>query len=95
MTCAASAGPTIEQASTQAGYPAPVLQLMDELTLTLPRRIRNETAAAITAAGGTWTPHGDAHKAYRKGHRPRQYGCRTLFDTGKAGRCCVYAAGME
>jgi len=30
---------------------------MDELTLTLPRRIRNETAAAITAAGGTWTPH--------------------------------------
>jgi 3-hydroxyacyl-CoA dehydrogenase/enoyl-CoA hydratase/3-hydroxybutyryl-CoA epimerase len=50
-------GPTIEQASAQAGYPAPVLQLMDELTLTLPRRIRNETAAAITAAGGTWTPH--------------------------------------
>lgn len=44
---------------------------------------------------GTWTPHGNAHKAYRKGHRPRQYGCRTLFDTGKAGRCCVYAAGME
>jgi 3-hydroxyacyl-CoA dehydrogenase/enoyl-CoA hydratase/3-hydroxybutyryl-CoA epimerase len=34
-----------------------VLQLMDELTLTLPRRIRNETAAAVTAAGGTWTPH--------------------------------------
>jgi 3-hydroxyacyl-CoA dehydrogenase/enoyl-CoA hydratase/3-hydroxybutyryl-CoA epimerase len=50
-------GPTLEQASAQAGYPAPVLQLMDELTLTLPRRIRNETAAAITAAGGTWTPH--------------------------------------
>jgi len=50
-------GPTIEQASAQAGYPAPVLQLMDELTLTLPRRIRTETAAAITAAGGTWTPH--------------------------------------
>jgi 3-hydroxyacyl-CoA dehydrogenase/enoyl-CoA hydratase/3-hydroxybutyryl-CoA epimerase len=48
---------TIEQASSQAGYPAPVLQLMDELTLTLPRRIRNETAAAVTAAGGTWTPH--------------------------------------
>jgi 3-hydroxyacyl-CoA dehydrogenase / enoyl-CoA hydratase / 3-hydroxybutyryl-CoA epimerase len=48
---------TIEQASSQAGYPAPVLQLMDELTLTLPRRIRTETAAAITAAGGTWAPH--------------------------------------
>ena len=51
------AAPSIEQASAQAGYPAPVLQLMDELTLTLPRRIRRETAAAVTAAGGTWTPH--------------------------------------
>jgi 3-hydroxyacyl-CoA dehydrogenase/enoyl-CoA hydratase/3-hydroxybutyryl-CoA epimerase len=48
---------SIEQASTQAGYPAPVLQLMDELTLTLPRKIRQETRAAVEAAGGTWDPH--------------------------------------
>ncbi|MFF5232698.1 3-hydroxyacyl-CoA dehydrogenase NAD-binding domain-containing protein [Dactylosporangium sp. NPDC000521] len=48
---------TIEQASSQAGYPAPVLALMDELTLTLPQKIRQETAAAIVAGGGTWTPH--------------------------------------
>jgi 3-hydroxyacyl-CoA dehydrogenase/enoyl-CoA hydratase/3-hydroxybutyryl-CoA epimerase len=48
--------PSIEQASLQAGYPAPVLQLMDELTLTLPQKIRNATAAAIVAGGGTWTP---------------------------------------
>jgi 3-hydroxyacyl-CoA dehydrogenase/enoyl-CoA hydratase/3-hydroxybutyryl-CoA epimerase len=48
---------SIEQASSQAGYPAPVLQLMDELTLTLPRKIRKETAAAVEAAGGVWTPH--------------------------------------
>ncbi len=48
---------SIEQASSQAGYPAPVLALMDELTLTLPRRIRQETAAATVAAGGTWQPH--------------------------------------
>ncbi|WP_406079298.1 3-hydroxyacyl-CoA dehydrogenase NAD-binding domain-containing protein [Micromonospora sp. NBC_00858] len=48
---------TIEQASSQAGYPAPVLALMDELTLTLPRKIRQETAAATIAAGGTWQPH--------------------------------------
>ncbi|MEU7866751.1 3-hydroxyacyl-CoA dehydrogenase NAD-binding domain-containing protein [Dactylosporangium sp. NPDC049140] len=48
--------PSIEQASLQAGYPAPVLQLMDELTLTLPQKIRNATAAAIVAEGGTWTP---------------------------------------
>jgi 3-hydroxyacyl-CoA dehydrogenase/enoyl-CoA hydratase/3-hydroxybutyryl-CoA epimerase len=48
---------TIEQASSQAGYPAPVLQLMDELTLTLPRKIREETKAGVEAAGGTWTAH--------------------------------------
>jgi 3-hydroxyacyl-CoA dehydrogenase/enoyl-CoA hydratase/3-hydroxybutyryl-CoA epimerase len=48
---------SIEQASAQAGYPAPVLQLMDELTLTLPRKIRQETRAAVEAAGGTWDPH--------------------------------------
>jgi 3-hydroxyacyl-CoA dehydrogenase/enoyl-CoA hydratase/3-hydroxybutyryl-CoA epimerase len=48
---------SIEQAGSQAGYPAPPLQLMDELTLTLPRKIRQETRAAVEAAGGTWTPH--------------------------------------
>jgi 3-hydroxyacyl-CoA dehydrogenase/enoyl-CoA hydratase/3-hydroxybutyryl-CoA epimerase len=32
--------PTIEQASSQAGYPAPVLQLSDELNLKLMRKIR-------------------------------------------------------
>ncbi|MCW0216060.1 MAG: 3-hydroxyacyl-CoA dehydrogenase NAD-binding domain-containing protein [Pseudonocardia sp.] len=48
---------TIEQASAQAGYPAPVLQLMDELTLTLPQKIRKESQAAAEAAGRTWTPH--------------------------------------
>jgi 3-hydroxyacyl-CoA dehydrogenase / enoyl-CoA hydratase / 3-hydroxybutyryl-CoA epimerase len=48
---------TIEQASAQAGYPAPVLQLMDELTLTLVQKIRNESKAAVEAAGGTWRAH--------------------------------------
>ena len=45
---------TIEQASAQAGYPAPVLQLMDELTLTLLRKIRDEARAA---AGDAYVPH--------------------------------------
>jgi 3-hydroxyacyl-CoA dehydrogenase/enoyl-CoA hydratase/3-hydroxybutyryl-CoA epimerase len=49
---------TIEQAGSQAGYPAPPLQLMDELTLTLPRKIRAETKAAVLAEGGTWPEHG-------------------------------------
>ncbi|MGA6168056.1 3-hydroxyacyl-CoA dehydrogenase NAD-binding domain-containing protein [Amycolatopsis magusensis] len=48
---------SIEQAGTQAGYPAPPLQLMDELTLTLPRKIRLETKAAVEAEGGTWNGH--------------------------------------
>jgi 3-hydroxyacyl-CoA dehydrogenase / enoyl-CoA hydratase / 3-hydroxybutyryl-CoA epimerase len=48
---------SIEQAGSQAGYPAPPLQLMDELTLTLPRKIREETKAGVEAAGGTWEPH--------------------------------------
>ncbi|MFF4209271.1 3-hydroxyacyl-CoA dehydrogenase NAD-binding domain-containing protein [Streptomyces sp. NPDC001796] len=48
---------SVEQAAAQAGYPAKVLSLMDELTLTLPRKIRNETRRAVEEAGGTWTPH--------------------------------------
>jgi 3-hydroxyacyl-CoA dehydrogenase/enoyl-CoA hydratase/3-hydroxybutyryl-CoA epimerase len=48
---------TIEQASAQIGYPAPVLQLIDELTLTLMQKIRKETRAAVEAAGGVWPDH--------------------------------------
>jgi 3-hydroxyacyl-CoA dehydrogenase/enoyl-CoA hydratase/3-hydroxybutyryl-CoA epimerase len=48
---------SIEQAGSQAGYPAPPLQLMDELTLTLPRKIRQESRQAVEAAGGTWKAH--------------------------------------
>ncbi len=48
---------SVEQAAAQAGYPAKVLSLMDELTLTLPRKIRGETRRAVEEAGGTWTPH--------------------------------------
>ncbi|MFE9817753.1 3-hydroxyacyl-CoA dehydrogenase NAD-binding domain-containing protein [Streptomyces sp. NBC_00236] len=48
---------SVEQAAAQAGYPAKVLNLMDELTLTLPRRIREESRRAVEAAGGTWKPH--------------------------------------
>ena len=62
---------TIEQASSQAGYPAPVLQLMDELTLTLPqqdprrgpgrgrRRLRPAPRRGrARPAGGGVRPHG-------------------------------------
>jgi 3-hydroxyacyl-CoA dehydrogenase/enoyl-CoA hydratase/3-hydroxybutyryl-CoA epimerase len=47
---------SIEQAALQAGYPAGPLQLLDELTLTLPRAVREEARAATEAAGQSWTP---------------------------------------
>jgi 3-hydroxyacyl-CoA dehydrogenase/enoyl-CoA hydratase/3-hydroxybutyryl-CoA epimerase len=45
---------SIEQASSQAGYPAPVLQLSDELNLNLARKIRDATKAAMEAEGATF-----------------------------------------
>ncbi|MDQ6774822.1 MAG: 3-hydroxyacyl-CoA dehydrogenase NAD-binding domain-containing protein [Actinomycetota bacterium] len=49
--------PSIEQASSQAGYPAPVLQLSDELNLNLMRKIAAAAEKAIEAEGGTFTRH--------------------------------------
>ncbi len=49
--------PTIEQASSQAGYPAPVLQLSDELNMKLLQKIRKAAKNAFEAEGGTWTSH--------------------------------------
>jgi 3-hydroxyacyl-CoA dehydrogenase / enoyl-CoA hydratase / 3-hydroxybutyryl-CoA epimerase len=49
-------GPTIEQASSRAGYPAPVLQLSDELNLKLMRKIRN-AAREAQATGSGWDAH--------------------------------------
>ncbi|WP_448222133.1 3-hydroxyacyl-CoA dehydrogenase NAD-binding domain-containing protein [Gordonia iterans] len=48
----------IEQAGSQAGYPAAPLQLSDELTLTLMQKIRNETKAGAQAAGIEFPEHG-------------------------------------
>jgi 3-hydroxyacyl-CoA dehydrogenase/enoyl-CoA hydratase/3-hydroxybutyryl-CoA epimerase len=48
--------PTIEQASSQAGYPAPVLQLSDELNLKLMRKIRKAAQDAGAIASG-WDGH--------------------------------------
>jgi 3-hydroxyacyl-CoA dehydrogenase/enoyl-CoA hydratase/3-hydroxybutyryl-CoA epimerase len=50
-------GSTIEQASSQAGYPAPVLQLADELNLELMARVRNSSKAASEAEGQAWVDH--------------------------------------
>ena len=47
---------SIEQASGQAGYPAPVLQLSDELNMKLMRKIR-DAAKAANAIGSGWDGH--------------------------------------
>ncbi len=57
MLAEGAAPASIEQASSQAGYPAPVLQLVDELTLTLMREIGAQNRRGVEAAGGIWTPH--------------------------------------
>ncbi len=48
---------SIEQATTQAGYPVGALQLADELNLELFVKIRNEAREAVEAAGGTVPAH--------------------------------------
>ncbi len=45
---------TIDRAATLAGYPVGPLQLLDELTLTLPQKLRKESQAAAEAAGEEW-----------------------------------------
>ena len=42
---------TIERAATQAGFPAPPLAMLDEVTLTLPQKIRDAANAAGDSAG--------------------------------------------
>ncbi|GGW06146.1 3-hydroxyacyl-CoA dehydrogenase [Streptomyces narbonensis] len=83
---------SIEQAAAQAGYPAKVLSLMDELTLTLPRKIRNESRRAIEEAGGVWTTHpGEAviDRMVDEFGRPGRSGGAGFYDyaeDGKRGR---------
>lgn len=48
---------SIEQAGSQAGYPAAPLQLSDELNLELMQKIATETRKATEAAGGTHVAH--------------------------------------
>ncbi|OIN81704.1 3-hydroxyacyl-CoA dehydrogenase NAD-binding domain-containing protein [Mycobacterium malmoense] len=48
---------SIEQAGSQAGYPAPPLQLSDELNLELMHKIAVATRKAVEGAGGTYVPH--------------------------------------
>ena len=48
---------SIEQAGSQAGYPAPPLQLSDELNLELMHKIATASRKGVEDEGGTYTPH--------------------------------------
>jgi 3-hydroxyacyl-CoA dehydrogenase/enoyl-CoA hydratase/3-hydroxybutyryl-CoA epimerase len=48
---------SIEQAGSQAGYPAPPLQLTDELNIELLHKIAVATRKGIEDEGGTYVPH--------------------------------------
>ena len=48
---------SIEHAGSQAGYPAPPLQLSDELNLELMHKIADATRKGVEDAGGTYEPH--------------------------------------
>jgi 3-hydroxyacyl-CoA dehydrogenase/enoyl-CoA hydratase/3-hydroxybutyryl-CoA epimerase len=48
---------SIEQAGSQAGYPAPPLQLSDELNLELMHKIAAASRKGIEDDGGTYQPH--------------------------------------
>ena len=65
---------TIEQASSQAGYPAPVLQLSDELNMKLMRKIRDAAKTAAKGDGGPWEGH------------PSEAVIDRMLDEGRPGR---------
>ncbi len=65
---------SIERATTQAGYPAPVLQLSDELNLELMAKIAKAGREAATGDGGAWTEH------------PGSAVVDTMLEAGRAGR---------
>jgi 3-hydroxyacyl-CoA dehydrogenase/enoyl-CoA hydratase/3-hydroxybutyryl-CoA epimerase len=79
---------TIEQATTQAGYPVGALQLTDELNMELFVKIRNETRDAVEAAGGVFPAHpGEAvvDRMVELG-RPGRLRGAGFFDYDQAGR---------
>jgi 3-hydroxyacyl-CoA dehydrogenase/enoyl-CoA hydratase/3-hydroxybutyryl-CoA epimerase len=87
---------TIEQATTQAGYPVGALQLTDELNMELMTKIRNESKAAIEAAGGVYTPHpaeAVIDKMIELG-RPGRLRGKGFFDYDESGKRLGLWAGL-
>src|SRR3954471_12690281 len=79
---------TIEQATTQAGYPVGVLQLADELNMELFAKIGNEARDAAQAAGDVYAGHpGEAvvDRMVELG-RPGRLRGKGFFDYDEAGK---------
>lgn len=89
---------SVEQAAGQAGYPAKVLSLMDELTLTLPRKIRNESRRAVEEAGGTWQTHpaeAVIDRMVDEFDRPGRSGGAGFYDYDENGRRTALWPGLR
>ena len=65
---------SVEQAGSQAGYPAPPLQLSDELNLELMHKIAVATRKGVEDAGGTYEPH------------PAEAVVEKMIELGRSGR---------
>nr|WP_134430615.1 3-hydroxyacyl-CoA dehydrogenase NAD-binding domain-containing protein [Mycobacterium ulcerans] len=65
---------SIEQAGSQAGSPAPPLQLSDELNLELMHKIATATRKGVEDAGGTYEPH------------PAEAVVEKMIEVGRSGR---------
>ena len=65
---------SVEQAGSQAGYPAPPLQLSDELNLELMHKIAVATRKGVEDAGGTHVPH------------PAEAVVEKMIELGRSGR---------
>jgi len=80
--------PSIEQASAQAGYPAPVLQLTDELNMELMVRVAKATRDAAEAEGRPYVPHpaeGVSARMVEAG-RPGRVRGAGFYDYGETGK---------
>jgi 3-hydroxyacyl-CoA dehydrogenase / enoyl-CoA hydratase / 3-hydroxybutyryl-CoA epimerase len=74
---------SIEQASSQAGYPVPVLQLVDEVSLTLVKTVREQYKQAAMDTGQRWLPHPSDRVVDRmvdEDHRPGRVGGAGFYD---------------
>ncbi|MCU1658422.1 MAG: 3-hydroxyacyl-CoA dehydrogenase, partial [Pseudonocardiales bacterium] len=79
---------TVEQATTQAGYPVGALQLADELNLELFLKIRNEAREAVEEAGGSYPRHPaeDVVEKMVELGRPGRLRGAGFFDYDEAGK---------